>query len=149
MLVKTSTLHYHIVQVLLTCGSCKERNILKKNFRIRKKYTSPKNVAGLRKLAKCQFLFPHLLLIQDLNNKEITTKKLVYKLDRWTFKWKKMLDNLSLKKNRQKFGIFSIEKNIQTKLSSKKSNNLITLCNTSCSTDCFHFEFLIHLIFLK
>jgi hypothetical protein len=76
MLVKTSTLHYHIVQVLLTCGSCKERNILKKTLKDQEKNTSPKNVAGLRKLAKCQFLFPHLLLIQDLNNKEITTKNL-------------------------------------------------------------------------
>ncbi len=43
MLVKTSTLHYHIVQVLLTCGSCKERNILKK-----------KNVSDQEKIHKSQ-----------------------------------------------------------------------------------------------
>jgi hypothetical protein len=73
----------------------------------------------------------------------------VYKLDRWTFKWKKMFDNLSLKKIDKNLASFQLRKTSKHILSSKMSNNLITLCNTSCSTDCFHFEFLIHLIFLK
>jgi hypothetical protein len=69
----------------------------------------------------------------------------VYKLDRWTFKWKKMFDNLSLKKIDKNLASFQLRKTSKHILSSKMSNNLITLCNTST----FHFEFLIHLIFLK